>query len=155
MFEIYFYVMNSKHPYTWICTKLCIHSNSSVAINRRILLFHMNDDGTLLNTNHYNIAKSRICSLNNGSDDNVYICNLIRELCSMRDGIYSCNLKPDEITYMLRTVCKCMCVRIQNICNFQYIISIRYNPYKWFYNLKCHDSHLNNQTISILYFVSI
>ena len=100
-----FNAMNSKNPYTSLCSKLCIHSNSSVGINRRILLCHMNDDGKILNTERYTIAKNRICSLNSGSDDDVYICNLIRELCSIRDGIYSSNLQPDEITYMLHTVC--------------------------------------------------
>ena len=89
-----------------LCKKLCQHSKTPAAENRRMLL-------QMLNVNSDNIEtpddwvkyKNRIKCLSHASDDVNSNVNLIIELCMIRNGLLTTELSMVQINNILSNIC--------------------------------------------------
>ncbi len=107
--SFYYSAINSNNPCIYMCAILCQSSNTSVAINRRILLGRLRDDGSIFETNltKQTIKKTLLhkVTTDNCNNECKAMGTLIKELCSIRDYGMTCDLDSQDILDLLNEVC--------------------------------------------------
>ena len=107
--SFYYNTINNNNPCISMCGILCQSSNTSVAINRRILLKNLGDDGSILysNVSKHTIKKILLHNLtqSNCNDECEAMGKLIKELCLIRDSTMTCAFNDQEILDLLNEVC--------------------------------------------------
>ena len=91
--------------YLCVALSLCIHSNTNVAINRRLLMSKLYDDGSRLSSNNLSLLretlkKHDICCSECSAEGSI-----ARELCLMRDATYDSIFIQENNTALLNYVC--------------------------------------------------
>ena len=81
-------MMDSDNSIVSMCSSLCIHSNTNVAINRRLLMSKLNDDGCRLSSNNLSLLRETLKKHDIFSNECSAEGSIARELCLMRDGTY-------------------------------------------------------------------
>ena len=99
---------NSKNNIVSFCAKLSETSNSNVAVNRRELLKMINNDGSIFYEleNALNAIKVRISKTDCTPETAICHCQLIKELCAIRDKCLQtvlCEIQVEEMLYVICT----------------------------------------------------
>ena len=102
-------MMDSDNSIVSMCSSLCIHSNTNVAINRRLLMSKLNDDGCLLSSNNLSLLRETLKKHDICSNECSAEGSIARELCLMRDGTYDSIFIQDNNTALLNYVCLNWC----------------------------------------------
>ena len=98
-------MMDSDNSIVSMCSSLCIHSDTNVAINRGLLMSKLNDDGSRLSSNNLSPLKETLKK----HDLCCYECSaegsIARELYLMRDGTYDAIFIQENNTALFNYVC--------------------------------------------------
>ena len=102
--SFYYCAMQIRNKIVSVCAKMCEHSKSIVASNRKYLLYRLNNNGSIFE-HSLNKLKSKLNSVNIIDNESCSISSVIAELCLLRDGVLHADRQMIDINEFLTFVC--------------------------------------------------
>jgi hypothetical protein len=102
--SFYYCAMHSRNQIVSLRAKMCEHSKSIVASNRKYLLFQLNNNGSIFEQSLSKL-KNKLNSVNTVDNEMYSISSAIIELCLLRDGVLDADWQMIDTNELLHGLC--------------------------------------------------